>query len=202
MNEVQPIRDPKTVQQFYKIAHEHDRTRKKGETCWELLMVMGFSTALRISDLVRLKVKDLRGKKYVRIKAKKTGKPFKMPLNAETQYIINRLLEGRNGEEYALQSWQKDRYTGQSKGISRQAAYKIINGVAREIGMHEKIGTHTLRKTFGYHYYKREKDIAKLKKILQHTNERETLGYIGIIDADIEESLSKFTGLLPKQGRR
>ena len=33
-------------------------------------------------------------------------------------------------------------------------AYRILNKAAQAVGVKERIGTHTLRKTFGYHHYK------------------------------------------------
>ena len=47
------------------------------------------------------------------------------------------------------------------------------------------ICTHTLRKTFGYHYYKETGDIITLQKILGHSNPGITLTYIGITAEDI-----------------
>jgi site-specific recombinase XerD len=57
-------------------------------------------------------------------------------------------------EEYGFQSRQIDGRTKQHKPISRQRAYEIINAIAREAGIEERIGCYTLRKTFEYHYYK------------------------------------------------
>ena len=54
------------------------------------------------------------------------------------------------------------------------------------------MGTHTLRKTFGYHYYKKFKDIAMLQKIFNHSNPALTLNYIGIEQDKIDESYKNF----------
>ena len=54
------------------------------------------------------------------------------------------------------------------------------------------MGTHTLRKTFGYHYYKKFKDIAMLQKIFNHSNPAITLNYIGIEQDKIDESYKNF----------
>ena len=39
-----------------------------------------------------------------------------------------------------------------------------------------------MRKTFGYHYYKKTKDIALLQNIFNHSSSAITLRYIGITD--------------------
>lgn len=47
------------------------------------------------------------------------------------------------------------------------------------------IGTHTMRKTFGYHYYKRIKDIATLQQIFNHSVPSITKRYIGITQDEL-----------------
>ena len=55
MKAVQPIRDMELLYKCLDIAHEHDRKRKTGEVSWELLLVVGFNTSLRISDIRRFR---------------------------------------------------------------------------------------------------------------------------------------------------
>ena len=71
MKVVQPIRDLDVLQKCYEIAREHDAHRKTGEVSWELILLIGFNTSLRVSDFRRFKVEDLRGKDYAQIQAKK-----------------------------------------------------------------------------------------------------------------------------------
>lgn len=192
MREVQPIRDRELMDRCYDIARRHDRNRKKGEVCWELLLVVGFQTSLRISDIRRLRVKDLRNRDYVEIKAQKTGKEARILISLTARREFNRLLAGRNGEEYILQSKQQDPASRRHRPITRQRAYQIINQIAREAGIQDRIGCHTLRKTFGYHYYKMTGDVVSLQRILCHSSRRETLIYIGVVQEEIDESLLHF----------
>ena len=54
-------------------------------------------------------------------------------------------------------------------------AYNIIHSACREAGLNIVVGTHTMRKTFGYHHYKQNKDVAMLQMIFNHSNPRTTL---------------------------
>lgn len=189
---VQPIRDMELLDKCYAVAREHDKKRRKSEACWELLLIVGFNTSLRISDITRFRVKDLRGRDYAEIKAQKTGKEARILINPPARRAINRLLAGRNGDEYILQSRQKDPATHRTRPITRQRAYQIMNRIAREAGIKDRIGCHTLRKTFGYHYYKMTGDVVSLQRILCHSSRRETLIYIGVIQEEIDESLMRF----------
>ena len=192
MKEVQPIRDMELLNKCIDIARDHDRHRKKGEVSWELLLIVGFNTSLRISDIRRFRVRDLRNRDYAEIKAQKTGKEARILINPSARRAINRLLAGRSGEEYILQSKQRDAATHRPRPITRQRAYQIINEIAQKAGIRDRVGCHTLRKTFGYHYYKMTGDVVSLQRILCHSSRRETLIYIGVVQEEIDESLMQF----------
>lgn len=191
MHTVQPIRDMELINRCYDIAREHDQKRRQGEVSWELLLLVGFNTSLRISDIRRFRVRELRNRDYAETRAQKTGKETRILINPPARRAINRLLAGRNGDEYILQSRQKtpDR---KPQPITRQRAYQIMNLIAKKAGIKDPIGCHTLRKTFGYHYYKMTGDVVSLQRILCHSSRRETLIYIGMIQEEIDESLMKF----------
>lgn len=199
MKVVQPIRDLDVLQKCYDIAREHDRHRKTGEVSWELILLIGFNTSLRVSDFRRFKVQDLRGKDYAQIQAKKTHKEARILINPTARREINRLLVGRKGDEYILQSKQKDYATHKPRPITRQRVYQIMNIIGKQAGIEERIGCHTLRKTFGYHYYKMTGDVVSLQRILCHSYQRETLIYIGVIQENIDESLMKLNMLTGKR---
>jgi len=56
----------------------------------------------------------------------------------------------------------------------------------------EEIGTHTLRKTFGYHFYKKTNDIALLMELFNHSSQSITLRYIGMNQDFMDEQLIDF----------
>ena len=194
MKKVEPIRDKEMLNRCFAIARKHDKERRKTDVLsWELLLIVGFNTSLRISDLRALKVKDLRGQKYIRLEAQKTGKDTRILINPEARKEIDRIIGTRDGEDWALRGRQRDKYSGQPKAIERQRAWQIMNEIAHKAGIQDHIGCHTLRKTFGYHYYKLTGDVVSLQRILGHDNRRDTLVYIGILQDEIDESLKKFS---------
>ncbi|MCQ6289391.1 recombinase, partial [Bacillus cereus] len=54
-------------------------------------------------------------------------------------------------------------------------------------------GTHSMRKTFGYHYYKQEKDVYSLIKLFGHQTQSETLRYIVIEQDEMRKTMDRFT---------
>ena len=115
---------------------------------------MGINTGLRISDLLLLKVGDVRGKTSVTIREKKTGKKRTVFLHMIIPEIAT-YTEGKEEEAYLFASQR----TGQP--ISTTQAYRIFQKTADLLGR-DDIGTHTLRKTFGY---QQNKDIGTLMKM-------------------------------------
>ena len=154
------------------------------------LFTLGINSGLRISDLLSLKignVVDAKGKILDRItlREKKTNKAKIFPISnvaskAVLDYFKTRFPYTANEPLFLSQK----RKNGMP-AIQRDQAYKIINAAAREIGIKETIGTHTLRKTFGYHAYKSGIAIEVLQKLFDHSTPGITLRYIGITQDDL-----------------
>ncbi len=179
MNTVQPIRDPQKI----KLIKQNLRRRNSRD--W-FLFIMGINTGLRISDLLPLRVGDVRNQTHIVIKEKKTGKTKRFPINYSLKELIESYTFDMQEHDFLFPSHKTD------LPIQRGQAYKILNQAAAEAGLNE-IGTHTMRKTFGYFYYKQTKDVAMLQKIFGHSAPSITLRYIGIEQEQIDESLFNFS---------
>lgn len=176
MNFVQPIRDVEKVREVRAILSEKSKRN-------ELLFCFGIYTGLRISDILRLRVKDVRGKTALFIreqKTQKTNNTKRIPILPELRKVLNRYIEDLPDGEYLFKSRQ-----GKNSPITRVQAYNILRAAAKEAGLQE-IGTHTMRKTFGYHIYQATKDVALLQDIFGHSAEYITLKYIGVNQEAIE----------------
>lgn len=180
MEFVQPIRDKEKIKTIKFIL----KNRSLRDYC---LFVLGINSGLRISDLLKLCVADIldRGKikERIELREKKTGKFKDFPLSKGTRQALAEYLKSR---EYQLNEPLFISRT--NKGfLKRQQAYLILNDVARQVGIKEKIGTHTLRKTFGYHAYNSGYDIELIQKLFNHSAPSITLRYIGITQDDMDE---------------
>jgi len=76
--------------------------------------------------------------------------------------------------------------------LTRVQAYRIINDVAELMGI-EEIGTHTLRKTFAYHFYQKTQDIYTLMELLNHSAPSVTRRYIGLAQDDMDKKIENFS---------
>ena len=179
METVQPIRE------LSKIRAMKNALRKSGERDY-MLFCVGINTGLRISDILNLRVSDVRGKTHIHITEQKTGKDKKFKINSALKDELEEYVSDMNDCEYLFQS-----HKGKNKPITRVQAYRILNEAAQRVGLSE-IGTHTLRKTFGYHFYKQYKDVALLQELFNHSAPSVTLRYIGINQDIMDKAMDDF----------
>lgn len=181
MNSVEPIRDVKKIQEMKETLAYYGSERDV------FLFNLGINCGLRVSDMLGLKKKDI--KDYmIKLREQKTRKQKQIPLY-HLKEDIDRYIQFLEDEDYLFKSNKLDS-DGKSKAISRVQAYRILNHSAKAIGLSE-IGTHSMRKTFGYHYYKKTKDVALLMDLFNHSSQTVTLKYIGINQDIIDESFLK-----------
>lgn len=186
-----PIKDMKMVNRWLAIAKEHDAHRARGGVSWYMLLLLGFNTGLRIGDLCKLRVKDVRNRERVRIIAEKTDKMTDIKLQAAVQKAISIALKDREAEDWALESRQRGRKDGRNKPISRQRCYGIIKEIAAEAGFEEHVGCHTMRKTFAWNFYQTSGDLAKLQKVLNHSSQDATIHYLGLDQQAVDETIER-----------
>lgn len=188
MNKVEPIRTKPKIDKIRNILIEQSYRNY-------MLFQFPIHIGMRISDILELKVKDVKNKEYIYVVERKTRNRHKNKRNRYTvpKGIRKELLdyiecEGLQNDDYLF--YTSNRYCPH---LSRRQAYNIINKAARQAGVTTAVGCHTLRKTFGYWHYKQFKDVAMLQKIFNHTTPEETLTYIGVTDEQISNTLKNFT---------
>lgn len=171
MSASEPIRDKLLVKAILNNLKESGRIRDY------LLVAIPIYTGLRISDVLKLQVKDIRNKWNLRIKEQKTGKEIEIYLKRELKDIIDKNTEKKKPSEYIICS-QK------TKGLlplSKCQAHRIIKKIQKEYKIPGKISSHSLRKTFAYTIYKENgNDIELTRQALNHQSTNATIRYLGI----------------------
>lgn len=175
VNVVEPIRDVEKIEEIHSYLLERSKRNA-------LLFSMGIYTGLRISDILKFRVADCYRKNY-NIREKKTRKQKNLDWNPYLYREMEEYIQGKNPNEFLFKSRQ-----GYNTPISRVRAYQIITSACNDCKVFD-VGTHTLRKTFGYHHYKKNKDVAILMDIFNHSSPDITLRYIGISNENSNKSL-------------
>ncbi len=143
-----------------------------------LLFDIAINTGLKIIDIINLTVWDVKNKSQIEVKEDRTGKLLKYAVSPEIYKELQKFILGMSAGELLFPSRK-----GGKSPITNKQAYKWLNEISQKLGL-DNLGTHTLRKTFGYHHYKKHNDIALLQNLFSHSTPDMTLRYIGV--ADIE----------------
>ena len=175
---VEPLRDERHIQRIKVITQSNSRDH--------LLFVLGINNGLRISDLLRLKVGDVRGLKpgqTLPIREVKTGKPNVLMINKAAHKALSAHLSQAQADDddYLFKSRK-----GGNQPLDRRSVHRLINSWARDAGVKGHFGTHTLRKTFGY--IQRTKfgvGYEVLAKRYMHSSPATTVRYLGITDDEV-----------------
>ena len=149
------------------------------------LFLIGINTGLRCSDIVKLKIGTLSHSKRPEIIEKKTGKKRTLFLD-NVQDIVRDYIEGKDDSEWAFpSSYDK------SKHITVQNVYKLFKRIDNKLG---GIGftTHSMRRTFGYWYYRKTNNIYYLMELFNHSSQTITMRYIGLTEDELGDSLEGF----------
>jgi integrase len=169
MKLIQPIKDTNLINtlksELLKVGYKN-----------YLLFDIAINTGLKIIDIINLTVWDVKNKSQIDVKEGSTSKSLKYAVSPEIHEEIQKFILGMSAGELLFASKK-----GGKKPITDKQAYKCLNDTSRKLGL-DDICTHTLRKTFGYHHYKKHNDITLLQNLFSHSTPDMTLRYIGITD--------------------
>lgn len=149
---------------------------------------IGINNGIRTNDILKLKVADVLNKDATTIIESKTGKPRKLRLNvAGIKDDLAELCKNKNPDDYVFTS-----YKDPKAPIQTVTVYRLFKRLASEHPSLHGLTAHSMRRTFGYCYYQRTKDVVTLMKLFNHASQAVTLRYIGIEQEQLDESLKGF----------
>jgi len=182
MNTVEPIKDKMKILAIKRNLKAEEKPRNY------TLFVMGCNLALRISDLLSLKVKDVIDSKgdiktYLHVKEGKTGRQAKITINNTAKEALNYYLNRSKGIDPDSYIFKSER---SNKKLDRIRTWGLIQEWTKAVGLEgERYGTHTLRKTWGYQARKQGLSIEQISEKLGHKSVTVTRRYIGISQEEI-----------------
>lgn len=137
-------------------------------------------TGVRISDFKALTEINIHKNLliYYPIKTKGVKKtPVKVPLNKYSRQLIR--------DEKETEAFLFD-------VISEQKMNTYIKQIAKKIGIHKPLTNHSGRHTFATVWLEKTKDLAGLKELLGHSNIADTMTYVHITDAMLQDEMKNF----------
>jgi integrase len=174
MKEVETIRDPKDIAKLYNKLIKIDRVVA-------VIFRIGINTGLRAGDILNMRVWQYKdGKIYV--VEEKTGKKriAKLPTKAKAELDRHIRFFKLSGNDYVFPSPMDV-----NNHIAHVTVWRKLKQASK--GLKINVGTHTMRKTFGYQLYKKTKDLRLVMEALNHSDMGITLRYIGVTQDQIDD---------------
>ena len=176
---VDPITELKDIRSIKKCLSDNPK-----DLC---LFTIGINTNLRASDLVRITVgmvKGLKAGEELVLIEKKTKKERRITLNQDCidtiQNLINSFSQPRKDNSQL--------FRGREGDIKPIGVNYLVNKWVKMINLKGKYGSHSLRKTFGYHMRVQHKvSIPVLMQIFNHHSQRQTLDYLCVQPDEIRD---------------
>jgi len=172
---VEPIKSKKDIQTIKKLLADKPLDLA--------LFTIGINTNLRASDLLRIKVNQVKGlnpNDEIVLNEKKTKKERRINLNKACIDAIQGLLASKEHSD-------KDYlFTGQRGVLTVPTVNAKVKSWCRAINLSIRAGSHTLRKSWGYHQRKTFKtDLPTLMVCFNHSTQKQTLDYLCIQPEEI-----------------
>lgn len=190
----EPIRDPEKLKAmrnyFYnKYLKTNNINMKQKHLRNHTIFILGLNIGLRISDTLRLTWGNLAGNKCT-IREKKTGKLNDIYLSKDSRQALDeyrKFYDVRNipcNPDEAIFMRENIEDISDEDILKAEKAYnKVLKEAAKNIGIKDNIGTHSMRKTYCYWFLQNNKNdayaLARLQRKLKHSNQRITLEYAG-----------------------
>ncbi len=152
------------------------------------MLELMYSSGLRISELVNLKIQDIDLEEDI---VRVTGKGSKMRIVPIGDYAIHYLkLYINEYRSLLMKSKISDYLFLNSRGdrISRQAMFKIIKQIIRDKNIKKDVSPHTLRHSFASHMLENGADLRSIQELLGHSDISTTQIYTHISNKKIKEN--------------
>ena len=181
---VEPIRNMQEIRDIQKHLYSE---RKWRDYC---LFIVGINTAYRASELLSLtvgQVAHLKPGDIIDVKEKKTGKHRPVTMNHTVwcsidDWLVHHHPDKDNPNAPLFPSYRRN------APLTVSALNRLVKSWCRFMGVHGHFGSHTLRKTWGYH--QRKANAAPLPLLMRafgHTTEAQTMNYLFIQDREIQD---------------
>ncbi|WP_320042846.1 tyrosine-type recombinase/integrase [uncultured Desulfobacter sp.] len=176
---VEPIRRKKDIKLIKKILQDSPRN-----LC---LFILGINTNLRASDLLKIKVEQVRHLQpgeEITLKEKKTKKQRRINLNRACIEAIQNLLKSikYENDDFLFLSNRKNK-----NALTVSSLSTLVKKWCKDINLKGNYASHTLRKTWGYHQRVTfGVGIPELMVCFNHTSQKQTLDYLCVQPEEIK----------------
>ena len=151
-----------------------------------LLIEFMYSSGLRVSECVSIKIEDLNlQEKMGLVKSGKGKKDRNIILSRKLiSHLTDYLAKRSDNNPYV--------FPVKDKHISVRQAQKVVHDAAKKAGIQKRVFCHALRSSFATHLLENGTDIRIIKELLGHSNIQTTERYTKVSTAQLKKVTSPF----------
>lgn len=152
----------------------------------KLIIELFYTTGMRRSELIELKLSDLdMSRNTIKVLGKR-NKERLIPLLKPTRELLEHYLDERNALE-VIQDHQHVFLTATGKKIYATLVYRVINNCLSQVSTKVKKSPHVLRHTFATHLLNKGADLNSVKELLGHASLASTQVYTHSSIAELQK---------------
>lgn len=198
-NPLGTISNPKTIKKLPKVLSEKEvdklldiNLKTHFDYRNKAMLELMYSSGLRVSELINLKVNDIDLKNAsVRI----FGKGSKERIVPLDDYAIEALDNYIKYHRKSLFKHGENNYlflNNHGNKMTRQGFFKILQKIAKEKNIKSELSPHTLRHSFATHLLKHGADLRSIQELLGHSDISTTQIYTHITSERLQKNYEEF----------
>lgn len=154
----------KEIKDNIKIGYILDKVKENKNPVYYSILMLALYSDMKLSEILQLKTGDINS------------------LDESLKQHLKEVVKGVDENDYVFKEFK-----GRTKPISRHMALSVIKEAAEYAGVKEEIGTHSLRKTWGWNLWQSGVNPVLIMKALNHSSLDVTERYLGITQQSIDE---------------
>ncbi|MDO8591269.1 MAG: tyrosine-type recombinase/integrase [bacterium] len=144
-----------------------------------LILALTYAAGLRVSEVVRLRVRDIDLSGLTITVRQGKGKKDRLTVfSASLSLDLQKLMAGKQGDEYVFESERGGRLT-------EATAQKVFYQAMQRAGIKKEATFHSLRHSFATHLLENGTDVRYVQELLGHANIRTTQIYTHVTNPAI-----------------
>jgi integrase/recombinase XerD len=145
-----------------------------------LIMMFLYSSGLRLSELINLKVSDLELTEGIGwVRGGKGGKDRMFILSNKLIDELKNFVKDKKESDYI--------FSGRNGIMSDRNVQKIVSYAAKKAGLNKKVSPHTLRHSFATHLLESGENIRKIQLLLGHSQLNTTQIYTHVSTEELKK---------------
>lgn len=142
-----------------------------------------YSSGLRVSEVVKIRIADIDLAQYALMVRQGKGKKDRLTILSEKQMrLLREFMGAKEGRDFLFDSAQRP-----GKALAVRSLQKVVEVAVRRAGVKSGASAHSLRHSFATHLLEGGTDLRHIQKLLGHEHIRTTQTYTHVAKRSLRQ---------------